>query len=110
MSRASRRRVALAEQTLQRAFRPIVEQLETRVMLSQVIPWLAGWVPEGPAPLVNDTNVMVPGSLTSGAVNALGVHPFNPNIVFAGTVNGGVWRTTTAQESRNLVDWEPVTA
>lgn len=31
-----------------------------------------------------------------GAINALAAHPTNPDIVYIGAVNGGIWRTTNA--------------
>jgi photosystem II stability/assembly factor-like uncharacterized protein len=35
-----------------------------------------------------------------GAIKAVAAHPTNPDIVYAGAVNGGVWRTTNARDAR----------
>lgn len=40
----------------------------------------------------------------SGRVNAVAVHPTNPSIVYAGTSEGGIWKTTDAGAS-----WVPLT-
>lgn len=44
-----------------------------------------------------------PGNL-GGRVRAMIFHPTNPNVMFAATVMGGVWRTTNAG-----ANWEPLT-
>ena len=41
----------------------------------------------------------------SGAVNVVAVHPTNPNIGYAGTANGGVWKTTNLLAVNPL--WSP---
>lgn len=49
---------------------------------------LADWVPFGPAPIFL-------GNLEySGRTTAIAVHPTNPDIVYAGTAQGGVYRST----------------
>ena len=48
----------------------------------------ASWVPLGPAP------IPVSGSTSySGRVSAIAVHPTDPNIVYVGTAQGGLYRT-----------------
>jgi hypothetical protein len=42
-----------------------------------------------------------------GAVNRILPHPTNPNIMYIGSVNGGVWRTTNAKSSDPT--WTPLT-
>lgn len=44
----------------------------------------------GPAPLVTGTNQ---NAWNSGRVGAIAVHPANPNIVYVGTAQGGVYRS-----------------
>ncbi|MBI1761579.1 MAG: Ig-like domain repeat protein [Acidobacteria bacterium] len=52
---------------------------------------LAAWTPIGPAPIPNgQTTPVVP---VSGRVTAIDVHPTNPNIVYVGTAQGGVYRS-----------------
>ena len=41
------------------------------------------------------------------AVQALVVDPTNTNVVYAGTVNGGVWKTTNANAANP--NWVPLT-
>ena len=56
------------------------------------------WQPIGPTS-------MVWGALTfSGRVSAIAAHPTDPNTVYAGTANGGVWKTTDGGSS-----WTPLT-
>lgn len=50
------------------------------------------WTPIGPAPIPNGgTNPPTP---VSGRVSAIAVHPTNPNIVYVGAADGGVYRST----------------
>ncbi len=44
------------------------------------------------------------GSPTSGRVSAIAIHPRNPNIIYIGAAQGGVWRTDDAGAS-----WRPLT-
>ncbi|HUR97595.1 MAG TPA: hypothetical protein VMZ26_05945, partial [Pyrinomonadaceae bacterium] len=46
------------------------------------------WRPLGPAPLPISASVS-----NSGRVSAIAVHPTNPNIVYVGTAQGGLYRT-----------------
>ena len=51
------------------------------------------WVQLGPSPIPNGqtTGFSVP---VSGRTTAIAIHPTNPNLVYVGTANGGVYRTT----------------
>jgi hypothetical protein len=85
------------------SFRPFLEQLEPRTVLSALpglpipLPSAAPqWTPVGPAPIIKATDVLpnlLPSSQDVGAVNALAVDPLNATHVYAGTVNGGIWET-----------------
>jgi photosystem II stability/assembly factor-like uncharacterized protein len=45
------------------------------------------WAPIGPSPIDQ-------GSITAnGQVTSIAVHPNNPDVIFIGTMWGGVWRT-----------------
>ena len=46
------------------------------------------WQPLGPAPIPINANTSY-----SGRVSAIAVHPTNPNIVYVGTAQGGLYRT-----------------
>ena len=67
-----------------------------------------GWQAAGPAP-VNNAQVqnIVPNSPIVGAIEALAVHPTNPDIMYVGGVQGGVWKTTNA--TAQSPSWTPLT-
>jgi hypothetical protein len=44
------------------------------------------------------------GNPVSGAVTAIAVDPTDPNIIYVGTTNGGIWKTTNAQSGQKTVD------
>jgi hypothetical protein len=51
-----------------------------------------------------------PDSPTSGALEGIAVNPNNTSQIVAGTVNGGVWRTTNADPSNpGAITWTPLT-
>lgn len=52
---------------------------------------LAAWMPIGPAPIPNGQTT--PTAPVSGRVTAIAVHPTNPNIVYVGAAQGGVYRS-----------------
>ncbi len=65
--------------------------------------------PQGPAPTFGgQTENIATGDQVTGAVNAIAVHPTDPNIAFIGSVNGGVWKSTFL--SNNTQTWSPETA
>ena len=56
------------------------------------------WVDQGPAPTINgqlEPNTQ-PNRSIAGAIHTLLAHPTNPDIVYAGAINGGIWKTTNA--------------
>ncbi|HEX8367075.1 MAG TPA: carboxypeptidase regulatory-like domain-containing protein [Pyrinomonadaceae bacterium] len=63
---------------------------------------LAAWTPIGPNPIPNGqtTGISTP---VSGRVTAIDVHPTNPNIVYIGTAQGGVYRSLDGG-----VNWTPI--
>src|SRR5437667_3792996 len=115
MFRSRRRRSvsasACGSSILRRAFRPIVEQLEGRLMLAGVID-LAGpkWFDQGPGPvaLPSDPNKPVIADQV-GAVKAIASPPNDASVVFLGTVNGGVWVSRNANNSSGPPAWEWLT-
>jgi hypothetical protein len=54
---------------------------------------LASWVPLGPRPLPNGQSLSGGGIAVSGRVTALVVDPTNPNKIYLGAAQGGVWRS-----------------
>jgi hypothetical protein len=71
------------------------------------------WTAEGPAPNTNGQDENVPAepgggpNEVSGAVEALAVNPGNANQVFAGSVNGGIWKTNSILAATTA--WTPLT-
>ena len=78
------------------------------------------WTPQGPGPMTGGQSENVarsPGGTVfnevSGAMNVVAPHPTDPNIIFAGGTNAGVWRTTNARgpflATPEAIVWEPLT-
>src|SRR3954469_14202547 len=79
-----------------------VETLEGRTLLSS-------WVEQGPGPILNgDVEGMgAQHGSVAGAVEALAPEPGNPDVLYAGSVNGGIWKTTDATALSPT--WAPLT-
>lgn len=60
------------------------------------------WTPIGPWPIPNGQTTTVSTAI-SGRVSAIVVHPTNPNIVYVGAAQGGVWRSLDGGAS-----WTPI--
>ena len=54
----------------------------------------AVWTELGPNPIPNGQVVTGPGLAVSGRTVAIAVHPTNPNIVYVGAAQGGLFRST----------------
>lgn len=67
------------------------------------------WVEQGPGPILNGANTEgMPGpNPVAGAINAIVPSPSSADIVFVGTVNGGVWKTSNA--TAVTPTWTPLT-
>jgi Ca2+-binding RTX toxin-like protein len=96
------------------ANQPRVERLEDRWMPSVDLTGVGIWESRGPGPIQDSSlapNVNVGGTRLDnpavGAVQVLAPHPTNKNILYAGTANGGIWKTTDAYD-RDPV-WTPLT-
>ncbi len=82
--------------------------------LSQTPQNSPSWQSQGPAPVTGGQVENVTGPNGSpqnpvdGAVETVLVNPANPDILFIGAVNGGVWETTNAT-SPNGPTWTPLT-
>lgn len=64
------------------------------------------WGVQGPGPSNNGQLEGIPNRPVTGAVNALAAHPTNPDILYLGAVNGGVWRTLNAAAASPV--WTPL--
>lgn len=66
------------------------------------------WTPQGPGPAVKGQIENVhPNNMIVGAIHTVLAHPTNPKILYIGAVNGGIWKTTSAQS--NNPKWLPLT-
>jgi hypothetical protein len=66
------------------------------------------WVEQGPGPILNGQDEGLPGpNPVAGAINAIVASPSSADIVFAGTVNGGIWKTSNATDATPT--WTPLT-
>jgi hypothetical protein len=81
-----------------------IEPLEGRFVPSQT------WIEQGPTLLLQGPGInefRAQGYPTTGAVEALAVDPTNADVVYAGTVNGGVWKSNNATSPSPT--WVPLT-
>jgi hypothetical protein len=78
----------------------LLERLEDR--------FAPAWVEQGPGVITNGL-VQLPAqaNAATGAVEAIAVDPTNANIAYAGSVNGGVWRTDNFAAPNPI--WKPLT-
>ncbi|HEX2473437.1 MAG TPA: hypothetical protein VHK01_01755, partial [Lacipirellulaceae bacterium] len=70
----------------------------------------AFWNFEGPAPLENSIaggHFNLNPNIGSGAIETIAPHPNDPKTIYVGTVSGGIWKTTTADQS--IPHWIPLT-
>lgn len=78
--------------------------------LPQAISNIGGgiWLAKGPGPTVFGQVEMINGpNEVVGAVHTLAADPGNADILYAGGVNGGVWKTTNATATSPM--WTPLT-
>ena len=68
----------------------------------------AEWLPIGPAP-VRDGQIenVSPDNQVIGAVHAVAAHPTDSDVLYVGSVNGGIWKTTNATAAEP--SWIPLT-
>lgn len=62
---------------------------------------------QGPSPIVETASIEMEIKETAGAVNRVLPHPINPDIMYIGAVNGGIWKTLNAQAESPK--WFPLT-
>jgi hypothetical protein len=89
-------RTSLSARSILRRHRPtrrlLLEQLEDRTLLAVTVSGLPRWEAQGPGP-INDG-----GFIDVGAIQAVAVDPGDPDNVYIGAINGGVWHTTNATD------------
>jgi photosystem II stability/assembly factor-like uncharacterized protein len=88
--------------------RPIFAMTKSAEMEKTLVTLGSSWQAQGPAySIYGQTEHILGMDPVCGAVHAIAAHPTNPDILYAGAVNGGVWRTTNATASNP--SWTPLT-
>ena len=101
-------RVASSRGRPKRGVEPRLDRLEGRTLM-------ATWINQGPAPtfdgqdegIVGTGSAANPTNPVSGAVEAVAAQPGDANVVYVGTTNGGIWKTTNAKATSPT--WTPLT-
>jgi len=65
------------------------------------------WIEQGPGPILAGQTEGITNNPVSGGVNAIAIAPGDGNTVYAGTVNGGIWKSTNALSANPI--WIPLT-
>ena len=65
------------------------------------------WLAQGPGPALSGQVEGIANGEVVGAVHTLAAHPTDPDTLYAGGVNGGVWKTTNANSTSPF--WTPLT-
>jgi photosystem II stability/assembly factor-like uncharacterized protein len=99
------RRVALSLSLLAAASSAVAQQ--TAWVPAQPDAIGGPWSLQGPGPSHNGQLEGIPNRPVTGAINGLAAHPTNPDILYLGAVNGGLWRTTNATSATPV--WTPLT-
>ena len=66
----------------------------------------AAWQALGPGPATGGQNEGITNNEVVGAIEVLLPHPTNANILYVGSVNGGIWRTSNATAAAPT--WTPL--
>lgn len=78
-----------------------VELLEGRLLLA------VDWVSQGPGPARNGQVENIVDKEVIGSIHTVLAHPTNPDVLYIGATNGGVWKTQNARASSP--SWMPLT-
>ena len=78
-------------------------------LLSAVAAAPSDWTQRGPGPALNGQveGMGAQQNPVAGAIHTVLAHPTDPNILYAGAVNGGIWKTTNAAGGNPT--WTPLT-
>jgi hypothetical protein len=106
-------------------YRPRLEILEERRLFSISLAGVPSWVEMGPDPIENGQGFQMasPNNAEVGAIESIAAEPTGPGtyIVYAGTVNGGIWRSDNITDGMfalqngqpvvdpKLAEWRPLT-
>lgn len=78
-------------------------------LLAPLLPATSGaWTAQGPGPTRNgQVENVTPNDEVVGAIHTVVAHPTDPNMLWIGGANGGIWRTTNATAASPT--WVPLT-
>ncbi len=65
-----------------------------------------GWIPLGPGSTLGGQLTLPPDNAIAGAIQAIALHPTDPEIIYLGAVGGGVWKTCNARDASPI--WQPL--
>lgn len=66
------------------------------------------WIAQGPGPILyGQVENVSPNDEVVGAVHTVLAHPTNPDLLYVGAANGGIWRTNNATAA--VPTWRPLT-
>src|ERR1051326_7851109 len=57
------------------------------------------WTPQGPGPIQSGQVENITNRPVVGAVKTVAAHPTDARVLYVGSVNGGIWRTTNATDA-----------
>lgn len=85
------------------------ENLESRLLLSAELLGIPDWIEQGPGPAINgQVSGLMPGpNPVVGAIEAIAAHPTNPNVIYVGSIAGGIWKTSNGTAASP--SWTPLT-
>jgi photosystem II stability/assembly factor-like uncharacterized protein len=85
-------------------YEPRIKAIEEMVQMERESPNIdpTFWTEVGPAPIPNGQTV-APATPVSGRTVAIAVHPANPDLVYVGTAQGGLYRTSDGGAT-----WTPI--
>ncbi|MCC6508370.1 MAG: hypothetical protein IT423_04635, partial [Pirellulaceae bacterium] len=71
------------------------------------VPGVGSWTPLGPFGATNGQVEGIANRPVTGAIHTILAHPTNADVLYVGSVNGGVWKTTNATSAQP--NWTPLT-
>lgn len=89
-------------------FEPIQTDSGSQALLHDLIEDPVGtWIPQGPFSATNGQVEKILGRPVTGAIHAVLAHPTDPDVLWIGATNGGVWKTDNATDPSPT--WQPLT-
>ena len=84
---------------------PTPTAANVRVAPNTIIP--GAWTAIGPAPIQNGQDEGITNNPVVGAIHTLAVKPGSSDVIYIGSVNGGIWKTTNGTNASPT--WTPLT-